>query len=712
MKMENYGDIDLKRILKIIFSKKLIITLIILLSITLGYVYSFYYKKPEYQSSVKILLVADENKADKEITQSDLTINSSLISTYSNIAKSDSVIEKTIENLNLNTTVAELKKDVTAKQIDSTQFLKITVTNNNPETAKNIANELSKVFTEQIKKIYNIQNISIIDSAEAEKTPSNVNHAKDMIIAVVGGIFVSLIMVMCIYTFDDTAKDPKDIEENIKIRSIGTLPVNKNKEEIIVENDPKSNIVESIKTLRTNILYATNKKIILITSAKKQEGKTYITNNLAVAFAEAGKKTILVNSNLREESQNYKNFNIEKTEGLSDFIKEITNNKIANIENTEKYIKETKIPNLYILENGTLPPNPSELITSNNMKKVMETLNNMFDIVLIDSPSCLEVADSIALSSMVEGTILVAENRKTKISDLKKIKKLIEDVNGNIIGVITNKVDLQKGKYYGKKYQYYYSYGDKPEEKIIKDEQKIIPLSEVIKEAKEKLFNQERLQKVKKENLKIDEKAKEQEKLEIDTKDETQGKNEIEEKEILNTKIDYLKEELENLKQNQKNTILDVLEKMNTDNTGLLEKLVKLENANAEISEKINNNNNTELLEKLEKLENADAEISEKINTDNTKLLEKLEKLESANIEITEKIEKLEVENNKHQLENVAEIKPKYTNVISFEELKEKRKNANKRTFKINEDISYEDLERLSTCIIDLNKETEEIAFN
>ena len=273
------------------------------------------------------------------------------------------------------------------------------------------------------------------------------------------------------------------------------------------------------------------------------------------------------------------------------------------------------------------------------MTKVMETLKNMFDIVLIDSPSCLEVADSIALSSMVEGTILVAENRKTKVSDLKKIKKLIEDVNGNIIGVITNKVDTQKGKYYGKKYQYYYSYGDKPEETITKDEQKIIPLSEVIKDAKEKLFNQEKLEKAENENSKIEEKTKEQEKLEIDTKDETQRKNEIEEKEILNTKIDYLKEELENLKQNQKNTILDVLEKMNTDNTGLLEKLVKLENANAEISEKINNNNNTDLLEKLEKLENADAEISEKINNNNnTELLEKLEKLENANSEISEKI--------------------------------------------------------------------------
>lgn len=295
------------------------------------------------------------------------------------------------------------------------------------------------------------------------------------------------------------------------------------------------------------------------------------------------------------------------------------------------------------------------------MTKVMETLKNMFDIVLIDSPSCLEVADSIALSSMVEGTILVAENRKTKVSDLKKIKKLIEDVNGNIIGVITNKVDTQKGKYYGKKYQYYYSYGDKPEETITKDEQKIIPLSEVIKDAKEKLFNQEKLEKAENENSKIEEKVKEQEKFEIDSKDKTQEKNEAEAKEIFNTKIDYLKEELENLKQNQENTIADVLEKMNTNNTELLEKLTELENANTEI---------------------------------------------------TEKIEKLKSENNIHQLENAAETKPKYTNVISFEELKEKRRIANKRTFKIDEDISYEDLKRLSTCVIDINKETEEIAFN
>lgn len=256
--MENYEDIDIKRILEIIFSKKIFIILILLLSITLGYVYSYYYKKPEYKSSVTILLVADENRVDKELTQTDLSINSSLISTYSSIAKSTNVIQKTIENLGLNISASKLQKSIEATQIEKTQFLKITVKNENPEVAKNIANELAKVFTEQIKEIYNLENISIVDEAEVESQPCNINHIKDIIIFTFAGMIVSAILVMVIYIFDDTIKDEKEIERNIKLKNIGTLPVDKENNELIIENNPKSHIVECIKTLRTNILY-TNK---------------------------------------------------------------------------------------------------------------------------------------------------------------------------------------------------------------------------------------------------------------------------------------------------------------------------------------------------------------------------------------------------------------------------------------------------------------------
>ena len=215
--MENNEEIDIKRIIEIIFSKKLIITLIILLSVTLGYVYSYYYKKPEYKSSVTILLVADENKTDKSLTQTDVNLNNGLISTYSSIAKSSSILQKTIQNLNLDIPVSKLEQNVEAKQIDNTQFLEISVKNESPERAKNIANELAEVFTEQIKEIYNLQNISIVDKAETEENPCNINHMKDMIIFGFAGIVLSIIIVMIIYMFDDTVKDQKDIEKNIKL---------------------------------------------------------------------------------------------------------------------------------------------------------------------------------------------------------------------------------------------------------------------------------------------------------------------------------------------------------------------------------------------------------------------------------------------------------------------------------------------------------------
>ena len=209
--MGNYENIDIKRMMEIIFSKKLLIALIMLLSITLGYVYSYYYKQPEYKSSVTILLVADENKLNQGLTQNDLSINSSLISTYSSIAKSTNVIQKTIENLGLNINAENLQKNIEAIPVDKTQILKITVKNNNPEIAKNIANELAKVFTAQIKEIYNLENISIVDEAEIENQPFNINHKKDMILFGIMGVIASSILVFGIYLFDDTIKNEKDI---------------------------------------------------------------------------------------------------------------------------------------------------------------------------------------------------------------------------------------------------------------------------------------------------------------------------------------------------------------------------------------------------------------------------------------------------------------------------------------------------------------------
>lgn len=764
--MENYEDIDIKRILEIIFSKKILIILILLLSITLGYVYSYYYKKPEYKSSVTILLVADENRVDKELTQTDLSINSSLISTYSSIAKSTNVIQKTIENLGLNISASKLQKSIEATQIEKTQFLKITVKNENPEVAKNIANELAKVFTEQIKEIYNLENISIVDEAEVESQPCNINHIKDIIIFTFAGMIVSAILVMVIYIFDDTIKDEKDIERNIKLKNIGTLPVDKENNELIIENNPKSHIVECIKTLRTNILYTTNKKSILITSSRQKEGKSWVSNNLAVALAQADKKVILVDTDLRKENNRNEIFNVEKGEGLSDFIKEISDDKLENLEKSKKYIKETQIPNLHILQNGTLPPNPAELITSENMKRLLNLLKSMYDIVLLDGTPCMVVSDSIALSSMVDSTILVTESKKTKINDLKKTKKLIEEVNGKILGVITNKSEIQKGKYYGKRYGYYYGSELKESEKTekIEEKQKPVSLDEIIEMAKENikydLLNEEETIQ---ENNEIDQKNQQ-------TNSEIKSiKNEIinEIKKLKNAFVELKKDNTKQQINNINNDINNLKETQNINNKQLVEKMEninnELKNSKEEYSntlEEINNkiiNNKEEYSNTLEEINNkiinnkeeyskaledindklisnreeytqTIEEIKEKDNenltaiiqqfisevnvlrneikqlkddqaNNNTELLERLEKVnyEEKLAEINEKIENMNNEEKTSEVKNT-------NNIISFESLKEKRK-LNKKVFKTDEEISFDDLQRLSTCIIDLNED-------
>lgn len=746
--MEKYEDIDIKRIFDIIFSKKIFIILIIILSITLGYVYSYYYKQPEYKSSVTILLVADENKADKELTQTDLNINTSLISTYSSIAKSTNVMQKTIDNLGLDISTSKLQKNIEVNQIDKTQFLKITVKDSNPEIAKNIANELSRVFTEQIKEIYNLANISIVDEAEIENAPCNINHVKDIIIFTFAGLIVSIITIMIIYFFDDTIKDEKDIEKNIKLRNIGTLPIDKENNDLIIENNPKSHIVECIKTIRTNILYSTNRKTILITSSKQKEGKSWIINNLAIAFAQANKKVILVDTDLRKENEKNEIFSVDKGEGLSDFIKEISNNKLENLEKSKKYIKETKFPNLHILQNGTIPPNPSELLSSNNMKNLLDLLKNMYDIVLLDGTSCMIVSDSIALSSMVDSTILVAENKKSKISDLKKTKKLIEDVNGKILGIIFNKSEIQKGKYYGKRYGYYY--GKELEEiegiKEIEEKQNAVSLEEIIKIAEEKIKGEptNKEEKVEENNNFHEEK--------IDSIYEIKNiKNEIlsEIKKLKNAVLEFKRDDTKKQINNITDNIDNLKKVQNDNNKQLLEKIKNIKenqyNSNKQLLEKVESLNYKEKLERIndelknnkeeyskvleeikekddEKIEHLIEQFVSEINklrieiktlkdsqeSNNSKLLEKIDEVnyEEKIYELNEKIENMNYEQKLAEMnERIQQNQVKNSgNIISFESLKEKRK-TNKKVFKINENITYEDLERLSACTIDFNED-------
>ena len=674
--MENNEYIDMKKILNIILSKKIFIALIILLSLVVGYFYSYYYKKPQYNSSVTVLLTGDEAQGEKQVTQTDLNLNSGLISTYGSIAKSANVLSKVIENLGLDISVQNLQKNLTVAEIKNTQFLKITVENSNPETAMKIANEISKVFVEQIKTIYNIQNINIIDTAEISNTPCNINHIKDMAIALMAGIFASGVLILILYILDDTIKSEKDIPVNLKLETIGTIPnTNKTNNELIIETDPKSYIVECLKTTRTNILYASNinkKKAILFTSAREKEGKSFIVNNIAVAFAQANKKVLIVDTTLRTPKGRSQIFENQTGEGLSDFIKEITENKLENLEKAKKYIKETKIPNLHILESGTIPPNPSELLSSTNMRNLLELLKSMYDLVLLDGTPSMIVSDSIALSTMVDSTILIAENKVSKINELKKTKRQIQDVGGKIMGVILNKSDVQHNKYYGKGYGYYYGDGKQEKtEKEIQIKQQIITVSEIIENARS-VIEQELLNKEVEQELETVQVVEQQQEKTVEPK-ENGFKNVIKkifsrisniEKRLDNDnskeQINNIYTEIDNIKNKQsldKQEIINNINDLKTENSKVQNSIKELNKKQKNLKE-IQENDKTEILESINNFKEETKTMQDDITSlkiSNNKLLENFEKLDSEKLNVLEQINILK-DNNNNMFENIDEL--------------------------------------------------------
>ena len=720
--MENNEYMDMKKILNIISSKKIFIALIILLSLVMSYFYSYYYKKPQYNSSVTVLLTGDEAQGEKQVTQTDLNLNSGLISTYGSIAKSANVLSKVIENLGLDISVQKLQKNLTVAEIKNTQFLKITVENSNPETAMKIANEISTVFVEQIKTIYNIQNINIIDTAEISNTPCNINHIKDMAIALMAGIFASGVLILILYILDDTIKSEKDIPVNLKLETIGTIPnTNKTNNELIIETDPKSYIVECLKTTRTNILYASNinkKKAILFTSAREKEGKSFIVNNIAVAFAQANKKVLIVDTNLRTPKGRSQIFENQTGEGLSDFIKEITENKLENLEKAKKYIKETKIPNLHILESGTIPPNPSELLSSTNMRNLLELLKSMYDLVLLDGTPSMIVSDSIALSTMVDSTILIAENKVSKINELKKTKRQIQDVGGKIMGVILNKSDVQHNKYYGKGYGYYYGDGKQEKtEKEIQIKQQIITVSEIIENARS-VIEQELLNKEVEQELETVQVVEQQQEKTVEPK-ENGFKNVIKkifsrisniEKRLDNDnskeQINNIYTEIDNIKNKQSLDKQEIINNINDSKTEIFESINNFKEETKAMQNDIKNlqTSNSDLLENIEKLDSEKVNILEQINIlkdNNNNMFENIDELISSRELINDKIngfeEKVEQLKNE-QLKAKSDIENTVKELQTLEMLKQKTQNMEEE---------FNQLEVLKAKIESANKEIE-----
>lgn len=224
-------EINLKELFDYFKSRIMVILIIILVALIAGSVYSIFLKTPLYRSKTTIVLVSEDGTAGSTTyTQSDVQLNKSLVSTYSEIVSSRRVIENVIKNLSLDYTVDEVTDMITISTVNDTEIIKIEVANEDKGIAADIANEVANVFSEEIKSIYKLQNVSVVDVAEEAESPYNINIFKDLLIYLLVGIVISFGIIFVIFYFDTTIKSVEEIENKLGLPVFGIVPKVKRKE--------------------------------------------------------------------------------------------------------------------------------------------------------------------------------------------------------------------------------------------------------------------------------------------------------------------------------------------------------------------------------------------------------------------------------------------------------------------------------------------------
>ena len=449
-------EINIRDFLNYLKKYVLVIVAVALVLIIGVFIYDKSIKKPLYTTYTTIILTkSNEAQTGTTITQNDILLNQKLVETYSKIIKSKLVLEQVISETGVTYTAEELSENVNVEAYENTEMLKISVTDQDPELAASIANSIAQVFSGEIAKIYQINNISVVDVAVTPEEVSNNTLKRDLLIALFISIFGTIGVVFVVYYFDDTVKLTDNLEEEIGMPVVAKVfksdigSKNNRKVELLAQKYPKSVVSESIKTLRTNLQFSSvdeDIKTILITSSIPGEGKSFISANLAISFAQTDKKVLIVDCDMRKGRQ-HRIFKLSNSKGLSNLL-------IDDMTNYKDYINKTSVPGVHVITRGTVPPNPSELLNSKKNADLLRVLKAKYDVIIYDGVPCNGLPDSIIMSKLVDKVLIVSSDSMTPKSVLESTKKQLESVNAPVAGDVLNNVN-RKNSTYGKYYGYY-----------------------------------------------------------------------------------------------------------------------------------------------------------------------------------------------------------------------------------------------------------------
>ena len=327
---------------------------------------------------------------------------------------------------------------------------------------------LNKVKEARVTEEIDVGSVMVVDEAEMPKRPSSPRMLLNLVLAVGGGLVISLFWGFLLEYMDNTIKLPSQIEDQLGLPLLGSVPFDSSfhsargkgaeqQSPVILEAlaKPNSSTIEPLRIVRTAISLSkagNPPHSIVVSSSLEREGKSVTAACLAVAFAEANKRTILIDGDLRKPRQ-HRLWNQDNTVGLSSIL--------SGQASIQDCVHHDVIPNVDLITSGPIPPSPAELFQSELMSRVMEVLGKAYDQIIIDSPPILPLADPLILGSLADGMIMVAAAARLPIHVLEQSITKLSKAGIDMLGVILNQVEKGRSDYYygGYRHRYYYQYG-------------------------------------------------------------------------------------------------------------------------------------------------------------------------------------------------------------------------------------------------------------
>lgn len=489
MKNDENDEIDLKAIFSLFLSKLWLIILMAILGGTTAFCFSKFLMPLKYSSYISMYVQSYTTfNENPEHNYNNINNSKQLINTYMEVLKDDAVLNAVAEKLRgefdnstleENFTVvdgritpASIRSCISVSSVPDTSKLTFSAVTKNAEVSAAICNNIAEVAPDYLEDAVGVGQINTIGTAKVNNNPVAPNVKKNTVLGALAAAALIMFLIFIIDFFDNTIKESGWLSSRFNKAMIGEIQqfeVEKKKKGDdgdnhvkLTDSDVPFTVVESYKSIRTNITFALSpfeKKIFTVSSANPAEGKSTTSANIAIALAQGGNKVLLIDGDLRKSAQ-HKIFGLKNKKGLSTAIGKMTP--------VDECISKEVMENLDVMTAGPVPPNPSELLASENMTSILDQLEDRYSTIVIDTPPVNVVTDSMELAKNVSGIIMVARYGETTTDDMEEAMKKIEFAKMNMLGFILNDIKVKRnGKYYSK-YKYdkgygYGYYGSKPE---------------------------------------------------------------------------------------------------------------------------------------------------------------------------------------------------------------------------------------------------------